>query len=98
MLTGPGWEFHGREADLALVRGELELVADGAETVIVVEGAAARRPPRTPAPAPDPRPATAYGLHPGHTTDLVHRTGRNAAPPAWLGVHGRPEPPPPHRS
>jgi len=40
MLTGPGWEFHGRDAELALVRGELERVADGVAAVVVVEGAA----------------------------------------------------------
>src|SRR2546422_9206314 len=33
-------EFHGRDAELALVRGELERLADGAEAVVVVEGAA----------------------------------------------------------
>ena len=31
---------HGREAELALIRRELERLADGAESVIVVEGAA----------------------------------------------------------
>src|SRR5258705_4101524 len=40
MLTVPGWEFHGRDAELALVQGDLERVADGAEAVVVVEGAA----------------------------------------------------------
>jgi len=35
-----GQEFHGREAELALVRGELERVSDGAEAVVVVEGGA----------------------------------------------------------
>jgi len=40
MSTVPAWEFHGRDAELALVRGELERVADGAEAVVVVEGAA----------------------------------------------------------
>jgi DNA-binding CsgD family transcriptional regulator len=40
MLTVPGRQFHGRDAELALVRGELERVADGAEAVVVVEGAA----------------------------------------------------------
>ena len=39
MLTIPGPEFHGRDAELAIVRGELERVAGGAEAVIVVEGA-----------------------------------------------------------
>jgi len=38
IVSGP--EFHGREAELALVRGELERVSDGAEAVVVVEGGA----------------------------------------------------------
>ena len=33
-------EFHGRDAELALVRGELDRLSDGAEAVVVVEGAA----------------------------------------------------------
>ena len=40
MSTVPGREFHGRDAELALVRAELERLADGAEAVVVVEGAA----------------------------------------------------------
>ncbi len=40
MSTLPAWEFQGRDAELALLRGELERVADGAEVVVVVEGAA----------------------------------------------------------
>ena len=40
MLTVPGWQFCGRDAELALVRGELERVADGAEAVVVIQGAA----------------------------------------------------------
>src|SRR5689334_9930963 len=40
MLTSPGRTFHGRDAELALLRGELERLSDGAETVMVVEGAA----------------------------------------------------------
>jgi DNA-binding CsgD family transcriptional regulator/tetratricopeptide (TPR) repeat protein len=40
MSTVPAREFHGRDAELALVRGELERLADGAEAVVVVEGAA----------------------------------------------------------
>src|SRR5258708_7303543 len=33
-------EFHGRDAELALVQTELERLSDGAEAVIVIEGAA----------------------------------------------------------
>src|SRR2546422_1438832 len=40
MPTVPVREFHGRDADLALVQGELERLSDGAEAVVVVEGAA----------------------------------------------------------
>src|SRR5580765_5121699 len=40
MWTRPGPELHGRDAELALMRGELELLSEGAERVIVVEGAA----------------------------------------------------------
>src|SRR6478736_5686434 len=40
MPTVPAREFHGRDAELALVRGELDRLADGAEAVVVVEGAA----------------------------------------------------------
>src|SRR5712671_3150300 len=40
MPTVPAREFHGRDAGLALVRGELERLSDGAEAVVVVEGAA----------------------------------------------------------
>jgi len=40
MSTSPAREFHGRDAELALVRDELERLSDGAEAVIVVEGAA----------------------------------------------------------
>ena len=40
MLTSPAREFHGRDAELALIRGELERLADGAEALVVVEGAA----------------------------------------------------------
>jgi predicted ATPase len=40
MPTLPAREFHGRDAELALVRGELERVSQGAAAVIVVEGAA----------------------------------------------------------
>src|SRR2546423_7367798 len=40
MQTVPVREFHGRDAELALVRRELERLADGAEAVVVVEGAA----------------------------------------------------------
>src|SRR6266446_6750283 len=40
MPTIPGQEFHGRHAELALLRGELEHLSDGAEAVVIVEGAA----------------------------------------------------------
>src|SRR5712672_155725 len=40
MSTSPAREFHGRDAELALVRGELERLSDGAEAVVVIEGAA----------------------------------------------------------
>jgi DNA-binding CsgD family transcriptional regulator len=40
MSTSPAREFHGRDAELALIRGELERLADGAEAVVIVEGAA----------------------------------------------------------
>jgi hypothetical protein len=39
MLTVPAREFHGRDVELAQIRAELERLADGAEAVIVVEGA-----------------------------------------------------------
>jgi len=40
MSTSPAREFHGRDAELALIRAELERLSDGAEAVVVVEGAA----------------------------------------------------------
>src|SRR5438552_8603324 len=40
MPTVPVREFHGRDAELALVRGDLERLSDAAEAVVVVEGAA----------------------------------------------------------
>src|SRR3989475_1741664 len=40
MSTSPAREFHGRGAELALIRGELARLSDGAEAVVVVEGAA----------------------------------------------------------
>jgi DNA-binding CsgD family transcriptional regulator len=40
MSTGPAREFHGRDAELALIRGELERLSDGAQAVVIVEGAA----------------------------------------------------------
>ncbi len=40
MATVEAQEFHGRDAELALLRGELEGLSDGAETVVVIEGAA----------------------------------------------------------
>src|SRR3984893_2783631 len=42
MPTVPVREFHGRDAELAVVRGELERLSTGAETVVVVGGAAGR--------------------------------------------------------
>jgi DNA-binding CsgD family transcriptional regulator len=40
MATVPARELYGRDAELALIRAELERVSDGAEAVVVVEGAA----------------------------------------------------------
>jgi DNA-binding CsgD family transcriptional regulator len=40
MSTSPAREFHGRDAELALIRGELERLSDGAQAVVIVEGAA----------------------------------------------------------
>src|SRR6476646_9860907 len=40
MSTIPARDFHGRDAELALIRAELERLSDGTEAVIVVEGAA----------------------------------------------------------
>src|ERR1700751_1223274 len=40
MSMSPAREFHGRDAELALIRAELERRSDGAEAVVVVEGAA----------------------------------------------------------
>ena len=40
MSTSPAREFHGRDAELALVRGELERLLEGSEAVVVIEGAA----------------------------------------------------------
>src|SRR5260221_9067498 len=40
MKTVPMRDFHGRDLELALVRGELERLSDGAEAVVIVEGAA----------------------------------------------------------
>src|SRR5882724_8982513 len=40
MATVPAREFHGRDAELALIRGELDRLSGGAEAVVVVEGAA----------------------------------------------------------
>jgi DNA-binding CsgD family transcriptional regulator len=40
MSTSPAREFHGRDAELALIRDELERVSAGAEAVVTVEGAA----------------------------------------------------------
>jgi DNA-binding CsgD family transcriptional regulator len=40
MLTAPAREFHGRDAEIALIRDELGRAASGAETVVIIEGAA----------------------------------------------------------
>ena len=40
MPTIPVREFHGRDGELALVRSELDRLSDGAEAVVVIEGAA----------------------------------------------------------
>ena len=40
MSTSPAREFHGRDAELALIRDELERLSDGAHSVVIVEGAA----------------------------------------------------------
>jgi hypothetical protein len=40
MSTSPAREFHGRDAELALIRAELERLSDGAQAVVIVEGAA----------------------------------------------------------
>src|SRR5258707_15587774 len=40
MPTVPAREFHGRDGELALIRAELERLSEGAEAVVVVEGAA----------------------------------------------------------
>src|SRR6478735_9207096 len=40
MPTVPVREFHGRDAELAVVQGELERLSDGAEVVVLIEGAA----------------------------------------------------------
>src|SRR5580765_1069162 len=40
MSTNPARELHGREAQLATIRAELGRLSDGAEAVLIVEGAA----------------------------------------------------------
>jgi DNA-binding CsgD family transcriptional regulator len=40
MLTSPARDFHGRDAELALIQGELERVSAGAEAIVIVEGGA----------------------------------------------------------
>ena len=40
MSTNPARELHGRDAELAQIRAELERLSDGAEAVLIVEGAA----------------------------------------------------------
>src|SRR6266566_3088688 len=39
MSSSPAREVHGRDTELALIQGELERLSDGAEAVVVVEGA-----------------------------------------------------------
>src|SRR6476659_7923944 len=40
MSTIPAGDFHGRDAELALIQAELERLSDGTEAVVIVEGAA----------------------------------------------------------
>jgi DNA-binding CsgD family transcriptional regulator/tetratricopeptide (TPR) repeat protein len=40
MSTSPARDFHGRDTEVALIRAELERLSEGAEAVVVVEGAA----------------------------------------------------------
>ena len=40
MLTSPARDFHGRDEELALIRGELERSSAGAEGIVIVEGGA----------------------------------------------------------
>ena len=40
MSRVPSREFHGRDAELALIRAELERLSDGMEAVVIIEGAA----------------------------------------------------------
>ena len=40
MPTVPAQEFHGRDAELTAIRAELDRLFDGAEAVVIVEGAA----------------------------------------------------------
>jgi DNA-binding CsgD family transcriptional regulator len=40
MPTVPAREFQGRDAELALIRSELERLSDGTESVVIVDGAA----------------------------------------------------------
>src|SRR6266404_6138143 len=40
MSASTAREFHGRDTELALIRGELERLSDGAEAIVIVEGAA----------------------------------------------------------
>jgi predicted ATPase len=40
MSTNPARELHGRDEELARIRAELERLSDGAEAVLIVEGAA----------------------------------------------------------
>ena len=71
MSTSPAREFYGRDAELALVRGELERLSDGGgEAVVVVEGAAGMGKSRLLA------EVTAIAC------DLGVRVGRSAADPS----------------
>src|SRR6476661_6393524 len=40
MSTIPARDFHGRDAELALIRSELERLSDGSEVAVIIEGAA----------------------------------------------------------
>jgi DNA-binding CsgD family transcriptional regulator len=40
MSTSLARELHGRDTELALIRGELQRLSDGAEAVVIIEGAA----------------------------------------------------------
>src|SRR6266404_1876035 len=70
MSTTSAREFHGRDAELALIRAQLERLSDGAEAVVVVEGAAGMGKSRLLAEAS------------GIARSLGIRVGRSAADPS----------------